>query len=22
MEPKKCSEIKWFDLDNLPEPII
>ncbi len=22
MEPEKCSEVKWFDLDNLPEPII
>jgi hypothetical protein len=22
MEPEKCSEVKWFDLNNLPEPII
>lgn len=21
MEPDKCSEIKWFDLDNMPEKI-
>lgn len=21
-EPKKCSELKWFDLDNLPEDLI
>lgn len=19
MEPKKCSELKWFNLDNLPD---
>jgi mutator protein MutT len=22
MEPDKCSELKWFDIDNLPEDII
>lgn len=22
MEPHKCDEIKWFDLDDLPEPLI
>jgi len=21
MEPDKCSEIKWFDLDDMPDPI-
>lgn len=21
-EPEKCSELKWFDLDNLPEDLI
>ena len=21
MEPKKCSELGWFDLDKLPEPL-
>lgn len=22
MEPEKCSDVQWFDLNNLPEPII
>jgi 8-oxo-dGTP diphosphatase len=22
MEPEKCDEIKWFDLDNLPENLL
>ena len=21
MEPEKCSEVAWFSLDNLPEPL-
>ncbi len=21
-EPEKCSELKWFDLDNLPDDLI
>jgi hypothetical protein len=22
MEPEKCSNIAWFDLDNLPENMV